>query len=204
MNPQHMPNSPALNRGYVPYFYEAGLHHLYPIPSSQAPVGAPSPNHARYDFSSDPDPWKPFRGPQTVEQIVQHGYFAVPVVDPETALISDKRDTSKLGLDDTIRQIRQRQSLYERNIYDIELGKCSAITSVFALEAERGGVPADSKELYGLSKVLQRFYQEQRAERVEFWKDVSRLRQSLPEVAQQYLSAYRKMEILGSDDGDAS
>ena len=204
MNPQHMPNSPAFNRGYVPYFYEAGLYHLHPIPSSHVPVTTPSSTYARYDFSSDPDPWKPFRGPQTVEQIVQHGYFAVPVTPPETALISDKRDTSKLGLDDTIRQIRQRQSLYERNIYDIELGKCSAITSLFALEAERGGVPADSKELYGLSKVLQRFYQEQRAERVEFWKDVSRLRQSLPEVAQQYLSAYRKMEILDSHDGDAS
>jgi len=203
MNPQHTPNRPDFSSGYVPYFYEAGLYHLYPIPSSHVSSTTPSLTYTRYDFSSDPDPWKPFRGPQTVEQIVQHGYFAVPIAVPETALISDKRDTSKLGLDDTIRQIRERQHLYERNIYDIEQGKCSAITSLFALEAERGGVPADSKELYGLSKVLQRFYQEQRAERVEFWKDVSRLKQSLPEVAQQYLAAYRKMEILKSYDGDA-
>jgi len=203
MNPRNTPIDPAHSRGYVPYFYEAGLYNLYPIPSSHVPVTTPSPTYARYDFSSDPDPWEPFRGPQTVEQIAQHGYFAVPIAAPETALISDKRDTSKLGLDDTIRQIRERQHLYERNIYDIEQGKCSAITSLFALEAERGGVPADSKELYGLSKVLQRFYQEQRMERVKFWEDISRLRQSLPEVAQQYLAAYRKMEILKSYDGDA-
>jgi len=204
MNPQHTPNSPALSRGYVPYFYQAGLYHLYPIPSSQASISAPSRTYARYDFSSDPDPMKPFRGPQTVEQIIQRGYFAVPVADPETALISDKRDTSRLGLEDTIRQIRDRYQIYEHNAYDIELGKCAAITSLFALEAERGGVPADSKELYGLSKVLQRFYQEQRDERVKLWQDVARIRERLPETAQQYLAAYRKMAILEGDDGDAS
>ncbi|MFC1805873.1 hypothetical protein ACFL09_02710 [Planctomycetota bacterium] len=203
MNPQHTANSPDLNRGYVPYFYQAGLYHFYPIPSPQAPVDSPSRSYARYDFASGPDPWKPLRGPQTVEQIIQHGYFAVPRTDPETALISDRKDTSWLGLEDAIRQIRDRYRIHERNIYEIQLGKCSAITSLFTLEAERGSVPAESRELYGLSKLLQRFYQEEREERVKLWEDVSRLRQSLPEVAQQYLAAYRKMEILKSDDGDA-
>ena len=46
-------------------------------------------------------------------------------------------------------------------------------------------------------------YMEQRAERVSLWRDVSRLRLELPENAQQYLSAYRKVSILEDDKGDA-
>ena len=203
MNPQHTPNSPALSRGYAPYFYQAGLYHFYPIPSSEAPIDSSPRAYARYDFSSAPDPMKPFSGPQTVEQIIAHGYFAIPGGDPETALISDRKHTSWLGLEDAIRQIRERYQLCERNLYDIELGKCAAITSLFTLEAERGSIPADSRELYGLSKLLQRFYQEQREERVTLWQDIARVRQTVPELAQLYLSAYRKMEILEDKDGDA-
>jgi len=43
---------------------------------------------------------------------------------------------------------------------------------------------------------------EQRAERVNLWRDVSRVRERLPESAQQYLSSFRKLEILGDEGGD--
>ena len=202
MHADPIPNGARSQGGYVPYFYEAGLYLSHAIPPSAGPSDSPNSALARYDFSSEPDPWKPLRGPQTVEQIIAKGYFAVPAGEAETALISDKKETSWLGLEDTIRQMRQRHQLYERNMYEIELGKVSAINSLFAMEAERGSVPADSRELYGLSKVLQGFYQEQRAERVKLWQDLSRVRQTLPEVAQLYLGAYRKMAILDDDKGD--
>jgi hypothetical protein len=198
-----MTNSPSFSRGYVPYFYQAGLYHFYPIPSSRAPLGPSGDGYARYDFSSHSDPLSPFRGLQTVEQVIQRGYFAVPRAEPETALISDKKETSWLGLEDTIWQMRQRHHVYERNMYEIEPGKVSAINSLLTMEAERGSVPADSRELYSLSKLLQGFYQEQRAERVKLWQDLSRVRQTLPEVAQQHLGAYRKVAILEDDEGDA-
>ena len=197
------PNGALSPGGYVPYFYELGLYLSHPIPSSGSPSYSPSSALARYDFSSEPDPWKPFRGPQTVEQIIARGYFAIPGGEPETALISDKKETSWLGLEDTIRQMRQRHQLYERNMYEIELGKVSAINSVLTMEAERGSATADSRELYSLSKLLQGFYLEQRTERVKLWQDLSRVRQTLPEVAQLYLGAYRKMAILEDDKGDA-
>jgi hypothetical protein len=53
-------------------------------------------------------------------------------------------------------------------------------------------MPANSKEVYGLNKTLQKLYMQQMDERVRLWQDVSRLRLTLPESAQSYLSAYRK------------
>jgi len=106
-------------------------------------------------------------------------------------------------LDDVIGQIRRRYEVYDRNVYEIELGKCYLISSAYAIESARGGVTLNSKEMYGLNKSLSEFYQQQRNERVNLWRDVSRLRLQLPENAQQYLSAYRKVSILESDEGDA-
>lgn len=54
-----------------------------------------------------------------------------------------------------------------------------------------------------MQKQLQEIYQEQREERVNLWRDVSRLRESFAEVAQQYLSAYRKVYFLEASKGDA-
>ena len=103
---------------------------------------------------------------------------------------------------DIIGQVRQRYEIYEKNIYQIELGKCYALNSMFAIEAERGGVRLDSREAYSLSKSLREFYEQQRDERVRLWQDVSRLKLALPEQAQQYLSAYRKVSILEGAEGD--
>jgi len=195
-------NGPVFGGPYVPYFYQAGLYRFQPVSSGGTVLSPAGHAYARYDFAGNANPWAGVTPAQTVEQIIAHGYFAIPGGDPETALLSDRKHTSWLGLEDAIRQIRDRYRLYGRNIYDIELGKCAAISGLFTLEAERGSIPADSRELYGLSKLLQRFYQEQREERVSLWQDVARVRQTLPEVAQLYLSAYRKMEILEGKGGD--
>ncbi len=93
--------------------------------------------------------------------------------------------------------------VYDKNIYEIEIGKCYAVSSAHAIESARGGIALNSKEMYGLNKSISEFYQQQRDERVNLWRDVSRLRLQLPENAQQYLSAYRKVSILEDDEGDA-
>ena len=132
--------------------------------------------------------------------MIRGGYFSVPKSDLETAIISDKKHTSWLGLDDVIHQIRHRHEIYSRSIYDLELSKCSVINGLYSHEAYHG--PSDSKVEYSVNKRLDKLYSEQREERLNFWRDVSKLKLLLPEQAQNYLSAYRKVSILENFDGD--
>ena len=202
MNPTTISNAPVFGGAYVPYLYQSGLFQLYLQPPGHVPQTAAEPAYAVYDFSSDlVQPRRHFH-PQTVEQIVERGYFKVPRDDPITAMISDKKHTSWLGLDDLISQIRNRYELYQRNVYEVELAKCSSLNAIFGLESERGGFPADSRERYSLSKNLQKLYQEQREERLSLWQDVSKLRLSIAELAQQYLASYRKAYFMAAAEGE--
>jgi hypothetical protein len=195
-------NGPVFGGAYAPYFYQSGLFQLYLHPPQRVPEMQPLTGYSMYDFTSDLTQPKRHFHPQTVEQIVERGYFRVPQGDPITAMVSDRKHTSWLGLDDLISQVRDRHEIYQRNLYEVELAKCSALNALFALEADRGGVPADSREQYSLSKNLQRLYQEQREERLSLWQDVSKLRLSMAELAQQYLGAYRKAYFFEVAEGD--
>ena len=193
---------PVFEGRYVPYFYQSGKFLTYDIPnrdSNSAYFG----ESAGYDFTSDIiGPKRTWPRQPTVEDIISRGYFAAPKSDMETAIITDKKHTSKLGLDDVISQVRDRYQIYERNIYQIELGKCYAMNSIFSVEADRGGVSMSSREAYSLSKSLREFYEQQRDERKSLWADVSKLKLLLPEQAQSYLSSYRKLAILDGLEGD--
>ena len=191
---------PVFDGNYVPYFYQSGKFIAYGMPGETGLTGLSDQSSGRYDFTSDLIPGKQYSIHQsTVDDIVRNGYFPIQKSEPETAIISDKKQTSGLGLSDVIAQVRQRYEIYEKNIYQIDLGKCYALSSMFTVEAERGGVRQDSREAYSLSKSLREFYEQERDERVKLWQDVSRLKQVLPEQAQQYLTAYRKVSILEDD-----
>ena len=58
-------------------------------------------------------------------------------------------------------------------------------------------MPAGGEQHTLLGRRLEGLYAEQRTERVALWRDISRLRQALPESAEQYLGALRKTDILG-------
>ena len=201
MQSKTIPNAPAFSGGYVPYFYESGLHQLYLKPPHHAPQDAQGSSHSRYDFSSDAIPSHPFERPQSVEQIVARGYFAAPAGAPETAIISDRKHTAWLGLDDVIQQVRWRHGLYEQTMHELDLAVCEANSAVFRQEADQGG-PANEKQRYAANKMIQDIYEQKRAERLTLWRDVSKLKLALPEIAQQYLSAYRKSAILEDTQGD--
>ena len=185
---------------YIAYFYEPGFAQRYRGNKSSVPGDANSRPAATYDFSSDLTGKTGFYHGPTVEQIIVSGYLAIPRGDPVKAIISDKKHTSWLGLDDVISQVRKRHELYQANMYGIELGKCAAMNSVHDHEAHHG--PADSRIEYSLNKRLDKLYKDQRDERVSLWQDISKLRLLLPENAQQYLSAYRKLSILEDYKGD--
>jgi hypothetical protein len=137
-------------------------------------------------------------GPQTVEQLIEQGYFAAPPGEPETSILYDKKHTSWLGLDDILTQARQRRDIYEKNMLEIEWAKCYAFN-----ELARGGWPFSEEKYVIHDRRLQDLHGDQRTERVSLWRDMSRLRQQLPESAQQYLSASRKIDIIADMDGDA-
>jgi len=116
---------------YVIYFYESGLSRQYQQ-RQKSPLAAINYGPAAsYDFSSDLSVRRSWPMPQTVEDIVRNGYFSIPKGEPETAIISDRKNTSWLGLDDVIGQIRNRYEVYESNTYDLEVAKCAAIKTVF-------------------------------------------------------------------------
>lgn len=179
--------------GYRPYFYQAGHYLWQPLTKESTLQKLYSQPSEGYDFTGH---LPAFHRPQTVEQRILRGYLAVPQTEPETAIITDKHRTSWQGLDDIIKQVRHRYEIYDRHIYQIEQGKCYAISGLWEQEAHRGGVPATSKEHYSLTKRLLELYEQERTERVGLWQDVSRLKLLLPETAQQYLSAHRKVSIL--------
>ena len=199
-----IPNKPSNvpgQAGYMPYFYESGRFLVYPLPSRNVPGQASYHTPASYDFSSDRAPVRHLGGIQTVEQVIEKGYFAVPQGDPVTAIIADKKHTSRFGLDDVIRQIRGRYELFDQNMQELEESVCAAHNSVFRQEADQG-TPANQRQQYSADKRIQEIYEQQRAERVNLWRDVSRLRLALPENAQQYLTAHRKVSALESHRGD--
>jgi len=199
MQPNPISNGPVFDGAYVPYFYQSGRFLAYGLPLEGGSTARSSWAYARYDFATDT---QPLARSQTVEQIIAHGYFAIPGGEPETAIISDKKQTSWLGLEDTIRQVRNRHELYHRNMYELHQGVCEADNAVFRQVASQGS-PADNRQQYSANKLIQGLYEQMRLERVNLWKDVSRLRQTLPENAQNYLAAYRKTAILEDSMGDA-
>ena len=201
MHSKTIPNAPAFSGGYVPYFYESGLYRLYLQPASRNPQSLAKERHARYSLGSDPRPFGPLDSHQSVEQIVARGYFAAPAGAPETAIISDRKHTAWLGLDDVIQQVRWRHGLYEQTMHELDLAVCEANSAVFRQEADQGG-PANEKQRYAANKMIQDIYEQKRAERLTLWRDVSKLKLVLPEIAQQYLSAYRKSVILQDTQGD--
>ncbi len=200
MQPNTISNGPDFTGNYVPYFYQSGKFLNYDQPEPVKP-GSSTSEHSNYDFSSDLSTRPVFRKPQTVEQIITHGYFAIPDGDMETAIISDKKQTSWLGLEDTIRQVRNRHELYNCNMYELHQGVCEADNAVFRQVAAQGA-PADNRQQYSATKLAQELYEQMRMERVSLWKDISRLKQSLPEVAHNYLAAYRKVAMLEDNEGD--
>jgi hypothetical protein len=197
MYPIQPTNLPADSGSYVPYFYQRGLHYLYSIAGAEGSRKPYDPAPSRYDFSQMHGPFHGVSAEsQTVEQIIQHGYFAVPAGDPVTAIITDKQHTSRLGLDDVISQVRDRYEIYERNFYQIQLAKCAAMNAIYQAEAYRGAASVSARQHYAKHKAIQGLYEQEREERVNLWKDVSRLKLGLPESAQQYLSAHRKVLTL--------
>ncbi len=201
MYPNDVKDRPVPATGYMPYFYQAGLFLSYDSPAQHARSGPDEATSASPQPSGSGLPTRLLDGFQTVEDVITRGYFAVPGGDPVTAIISDKMHTSHLGLDDVIGQIRNRYTLYEQNVYELDLAVCEVNNGLFRQVAAQGQ-PADNRLQYSASKAVQGIYEQKRTERVNLWRDLSRLKLGLPETAQSYLTAYRKVSALNVQPDD--
>ncbi len=135
---------------------------------------------------------------QTVEDIIDRGYLAQPTGDPVTAVLTDHSHTRWLALDDAIRQIRARYDIYARNMTGILYASAAAMNAYHTWRAERGW-PSD-RQVDNLQRTLQELAGQERDERNQLWRDLARIRETLPDVAQEYLGAQRKLALL--DGGD--
>jgi len=199
MEQNNTPNPASNPLAHMPscyYLYGRGkrygsnaLSALYPRDDLQYEV---------FDFSSDRSDSTLDKPPHTVEQLITHGYFAVPKSEPELSILEDRKQTSWLSLDDVLAQIHQRQQIYQQNMHELEWAKCYAFN-----ELAHHGWPATVEQYAQYNRRLQDLHAEQRTERIALWKDTSDLRRALPESVQQYLSTFRKLEILDGNGGDA-
>ncbi len=197
MNPSKTNPVAGAPYGAIAYQYQYGRHHQYGTTPTVARYGVRPYWRAQPAPSSQQPVAGIDDGPQTVEDLVRDGFFAVPEHEPETAVLFDRRHTSWMALDDVLGQIKQRESIYKKNMLDIQWSQCYAFN-----ELARNAHPANEEAYAVYEKRMQDLRSEQRAERVTFWRDVSRIRERLPESAQQYLSAFRKLQILGDEGGD--
>lgn len=135
-----------------------------------------------------------------LDGIVQRGYFSAPQTDPVMAMITDRRDSLSMGLDDAIQQLRSRYDIYRLHMYDLELAKLSAINSFHTWHMESQHLPPEQRQ--AMHQMLHDLYTDQRTERAAFWRDASRIRQAMPQWVQDYLGALRKTQILDDNQGD--
>ena len=199
MNQDNALNQASNPLAHMPsYYYLYGRANRYGSNALSARYPRREPRYQVFDFSSDRSASAFDKPPHTVEQLITHGYFAVPKGEPELSILEDRKQTSWLSLDDVLAQIHQRQAIYQQNMHELEWAKCYAFN-----ELAHHGWPATVEQYAQYNRRLQDLHAEQRAERIAFWKDASDLRRALPESVQQYLSTFRKLEILNGDGGDA-
>jgi hypothetical protein len=99
MNPNN-PYTMALSEGqYVPHAYSFRRLHGYERPANVGRTRPRSVPGSAYDLIPMAPVMPRNEGPQTVEQVIEQGYFAVPNSQPEIAIIDDKKCTAWLGLD---------------------------------------------------------------------------------------------------------
>ena len=139
-------------------------------------------------------------GVQSVRQIIKDGYVAVRPRDPVQAILGDKKDTTWMGLDDAIHQIRDRCEAYRLNVEGLVQNELDLRNSSRRCDRRPGWEPEDDPEIL---QSLQAIDERQRQERLSLWRDISRLRSAVPEAAREYLSACRRIDILEDNGGDS-
>ena len=139
------------------------------------------------------------RGDQqtSVDQVVMNGYMPICHTEPIGGILGDGKTASWMQVDDLICQIRSRYEIYSLHMYGLLREEILTRNAAMNWHRPPGWTPMEDPDVL---RSVQALESQRRQERTGLWRDVSQLRQSLPQLAREYLSAHRRSEILR--DGD--
>jgi hypothetical protein len=169
------------------------------VPRGRYPTLLDSPSATRYSFNqavyttpyeeSHDLPRRP-----GIEQLLDGVWHSKNANDPAANMLEDRLSIGSFALGDVLRQIRDRLTIYHRHLEELEQAKMQfrTVRKQWLDPQDRFGHLPDPEGV----TVLQGIDAQQRAERLSAWKDISTLRQRLPEHWQGYLSACRQYNLL--------
>ncbi|MFW6061185.1 MAG: hypothetical protein ACOC93_00095 [Planctomycetota bacterium] len=151
-----------------------------------AASGLPAESRGRYATS-----------PVTVDYVLTYGRMARPHSDPMLAGLYDRKNISSMVLDDLIQQAHSRIELYRRHLSELDDQEIALRNASRRCLRPPGWEPQDDPEIL---RDLQNIDDQRRRERLDFWRDMSRLRLMVPESAEAYLGASRRLAALTQQD----
>lgn len=133
----------------------------------------------------------------SIEDLLQGVWLPIQSQDPVASMLTDRLNVNTLGLCDVLEQIKERITLYRRHFDELEHAKLDVrnVRKRWTDPMDKIGNLPDPD----LVSAIHELESQQRNERLSCWKDLSSLRQQLPEQWQQYLGAVR-LYTLGSSN----
>jgi hypothetical protein len=130
--------------------------------------------------------WRPYENRPTIEQ------------DPARAILGEKTDLGRMSVGALVYQIEQRERIKEENLarilyQEVEIGSQLLRLSAMHPEYLNGGVENLQSKL---STELPRLEQQKRAEEIECWRDLTRLKEKLVEALAMYRDVARRYEMV--------
>lgn len=136
--------------------------------------------------------------------------------DPAQAILGEKADLGKMGVGVLVYQIRQRERIKAENLTRILYQEVAIDSQIMRLQSAWPDDPtSDNGRLKsGLEMELLRLEGQKRAEEVDCWRDIARLKDKLLDRLIEYRDAARRYEMVGTglagsahgtsvnDDGD--
>lgn len=149
--------------------------------------------------ASNPSKELDLRRPQhSIEDLLQGVWRPTGSPDMVAGLFHDRLQAQTLELSDVLEQIKQRLDIYQKHFDELEQAKLD-VTNVrhhWLDPIRRNGVATDPD----LVSAIEDFNAQQRQERLSCWKDLSSLRQQVPEHWRQYLNAARQYHLIDAQE----
>lgn len=137
----------------------------------------------------------------SIEDLLQGIWRSPGSADIVQGLFDDRLRSHTFELGDVLEQIRERVAIYRQHFDELEQAKLDVknVRHRWTDPLGRLGAVADPD----LVSALHDLDAQQRQERLSCWKDVSSLRQQVPEHWRQYLGAVRQYTLLDSSNTQA-
>lgn len=145
--------------------------------------------------------WPPARYQALSRYAAGPSASAMPSVDelmresPMERSLGDRELTTRIRFLDLVYQLRERQELYQQHVYEIACAETATVNAMLQSPLNVEGL-APAEVYLGVRKTLDRLEADRRRERLDFWRDQSRLRLDLPESLAERLDASRRRRLL--------